>query len=128
MVVLRGPMVGMSEGEKLRRLMERHAKTQAELGRLLNIGRAAVNHYFEKERFSAKVWIKLKVALPKMGMDPADVRPREDDEVQHDEDLTVLVEDWSHEHLEQLRTILMASAPSRTHVLAYVNGALRQRR
>lgn len=119
-------MSDVSEGEKLRKLLEAKRYEQTELAEAVGVTKAAVGKWLRLKRFSPKVWDKICVGLEALHLSPGDIRPQEGDGKEYGEDLTKLVENWPRVQLSVLKRILESGDTSRAVLLAYINGSLRE--
>lgn len=115
----------MKEGERLRRLLEAKRYEQAELAEKAGVSKTAVGKWLRVGRFSDRTWKKLKPGLIKLGLKPHDVRPGER-EAGPQEDLTLLVDTWTHEQLLAVKRILVSDDDSKEHLMSYIKGAVRK--
>lgn len=114
----------MGEGEKLKQLLKVKRYDQVDLANAADVTKAAVGKWMKERTFSDRVWPKIRDALLKLGLNPADIRMGQQD-MQATEDLTKLVERWTRDQLTVVRRILTSDEVSKSRLLAYIDGALR---
>jgi transcriptional regulator with XRE-family HTH domain len=122
-----GDSGNMSEGDRLRRLLEAKRYEQTDLAAAVGVTKAAVGKWLkEKERFSDRVWDKVRAGLLALNLNPGDIRSEESSQPKYSEDLTKLVEAWPRAHLLILKRILESDDTSRAILLAFIHGSTRQ--
>jgi len=114
----------MGEGEKLKQLLAVKRYEQVDLAKALGVTKNAVGKWTKEQRFSDRVWPKIRDGLIKLGLNPGDIRTSPQDQ-EASEDLTRLVERWSRDQLTVVRRIITSDEVSKSRLLAYIDGALR---
>ena len=115
------------DGQKLRELLGKERRSQAELAEAAGVTRTAVQRWLKTPHFSDKMWNRIEPALRRLRMDPREIRPAGGQATKGaTQDLKQLVQDWSDENLATMRKVLRADEPSRERLLDYIDGALRK--
>lgn len=115
------------EGNRLREVLERSAKTPADLAKACGVTRPAVDRYLNAAMIGKKAWTTVREGLKKLDIDPLKVKPN-DVIVDDPEDLRPYVEDFSREQLVKLLHILDADRLEREKLVYFIDGLLKTKK
>lgn len=120
-------MPEIHEGKRLEQLLEVNRYEKKEFADAIGVTKQAVQQWFGRPSFSPAIWQKITTGLRALRLNPADIRPERYIPEETTEDLTRLVESWSRVQLSVLKRILESDVTPRRVLLAYVDGALRDK-